>query len=228
MTTDTKTSPKIWLSHTPNIALIPREDPPSPPLPTEPPLVPGGAPSGSPGGSPPWSMELTPWDYWSQTADPDIAGGVGSGINAQNNCGPECIAMSIVHLTDVVLDASYIKDYMHGPNYTGYTSLEDQVKALHYLARTDAHILWPNTKDRWLWTIWKALTLRHPLIGLYYFSAPGAPDGHFRCITGMGSREEIVTADPANGTRRIEPWDTQWQWAQGPLIEINRRRPPLS
>lgn len=169
-------------------------------------------------------MELIPWDYWCQTADPAQDGDGGSGNNAPNDCGPECASMALAYLSGVVLDADYIKDCMKGAGYQGYTSLDDLVRFFHTTARTPASIRTPTSREQWLWTIWHCLTRGHPSIGLFSFSAPGAADGHFRCLVGMGSDRSIISADPWTGSRRVETWDNLWSWAKGPIIEIQRQR----
>ena len=177
------------------------------------------------GGDAPWSIDLNPWDFWSQTNDPARDGDPGSGPNAANNCGPEALAMVVAHLTDVVLDADYILDCMDGPDHIGYTSLEDLARYLTRFCRTQVSIVNPQTKHDWLWQCWKELTLNHPSIALFSFSAPGAPDGHFRPIIGMtNSPPTLITADPANATRRVESWDLAWQWAKNPIILVHRSR----
>src|SRR5579884_3555698 len=55
-------------------------------------------------------VQLQPWYFWTQTADPAMDGDPGSGPNATLDCGPESTAMCLAHLTDVQLDADYIWD----------------------------------------------------------------------------------------------------------------------
>lgn len=174
-------------------------------------------------GGGPWSMELAPWPLWKQGEDWTADGRPDE--NKFNNCGPECVAEVISHLCDVELPADYIHDVVRGEGYHGYLSLADLALFLQKYVKVECKIERPVTKNVWLWTIWKQLTLGHPMIGLFSFTKPGSFDGHFRCVVGMGNDPHVVlTADPWTGKKRRESWTLAWEWAKGPLLLVDRRR----
>jgi hypothetical protein len=169
-------------------------------------------------------MELYPWPYgWCQLRDPAGTGQAGSGPNANNDCGPECCSEVIYYLTAVETSAAYLCDRVKGPDYVGYTSLDDLQQILATVAHTRTGIVQAASKQDWLYRIWKSLTQKRPMIGLFAFSTPGADDGHFRAITGLTPRQ-VITSDPWTGTRRVETYDANWSWSKGAMLQINRRR----
>lgn len=167
----------------------------------------------------PWSIELQPWPFYSQlndwTAD-------GNDDNASYNCGPESVAMVIAYLTGVTLPASFIKDTLYGEGYVGDTSVNANAGFLERYAGTPCDIYSCPTADNLLWTEWSFLKEGRPLIGLFYFDAPGV-GGHFRAVIGM-DEHFVYTADPWTGQKRAEGRLEHWSWSQGILIGCRRSR----
>jgi hypothetical protein len=184
-----------------------------------------------------WSMEKKPWHFWSQMADPAMDGDGGSGPNAPNDCGPEVDSMILKYITDVTLDADYIWDIYsqerkrHGePAGPGYTSFTDSIRfwegyAGAHTLFVDASTLREPTDARpsYFWHVWKALTLDHSIKALRSWSEPGSADGHFEAIIGLDPTS-VITADPANGQRRVWSYDAWWSWSKGSLLIVQRRR----
>jgi len=169
----------------------------------------------------PWNIELKPWPFWSQLSDWTADGQPDE--NAANDCGPESVAMCLKYLTGVELPADYIKDVMYGEGYTGYTDVEHLERFLSRFTETRAVTMTAYTQPHLLWLEWTYLKRGWPLIGLFSFSAPGAPDGHFRAVIGQNAHQAI-TADPWTARRRVESLADHWAWSKGLLIGIQRTR----
>jgi hypothetical protein len=170
----------------------------------------------------PWNIELKPWPFWSQLGDWTAADGQPD-ENAQNDCGPECVAMALKYLTGIEMPADYIKDVMYGEGYTGYTDVAHLERFFNQLTETRVVIMLAYTQAHLLWLEWTYLKRGWPLIGLFSFSAPGAPDGHFRAVIGQNANQAI-TADPWTARRRTESHASHWAWSKGLLIGIQRTR----
>jgi hypothetical protein len=194
-----------------------------------------------PGPSAGWHLELSPWQFWNQTADPARDHDVGSGPNAQNDCGPESLAMCLWYLTNVELDADYIWDTMRPGGELGYTSIDDLQQFLQRYCSIPVDVVrvsatWnAGSAEYWLLLshIYLALEAGHPLIGLYSFTAPNSDDGHFRAIYGMtgtgphggsGGQGHVLTADPATGQSRVETYAEHWGWSKGIVLHLKRKR----
>jgi len=168
-----------------------------------------------------WSIALQPWPFWGQLTDwtadqePDE--------NRVNNCGPESIAMCLKYLTGIEMPADFIKDKILGQNATGYTTVDQLTQYLFPYCETHTTVRTFDNMNDYLWYEWYYLHQGAPLIGLYYFSAPGANDGHWRPVVGM-TPTTVITADPWTGQARTEDYTTHWQWSKGLLIGIDRTR----
>jgi hypothetical protein len=192
---------------------------------------------------PPAAVRLAPWQFWNQLDDPaqdgDTSGPNGSGPNAYNDCGPESDAEILWHLTNVTLDADYIWDCIQqrralsgqttGP---GYTSTQDHIDFFTSVAGTpcrelsvDPSLSFASAEvQSFISAIKRALAHGHPLLGLFSYSAPNAPDGHFRAILGY-NRDHIITGDPLrSGAARVESLTSFWAWSRGWALEIQRKR----
>ncbi|HEV3309869.1 MAG TPA: papain-like cysteine protease family protein [Chloroflexota bacterium] len=169
----------------------------------------------------PWQIELTPWPFWDQLRDP-MPPGIPN-TNDANDCGPESVAMCLRYLTGVSLQADYIKDVIKGANYVGYTGVPDLEAFLRNECETRAETILTTSAANQAWWEWRYLRQGKPLIGLFYGSAPGANDGHFRAVIGQ-THTTAVTADPWTGQRRVETLAEHWAWSKGLLIGVDRKR----
>jgi hypothetical protein len=194
---------------------------------------------------------LSDWQFWRQLSDPAADGDPGSGPNAGLDCGPESVAMCLEHITGIAgvprsgicLDADYVWDVMQTmrrrrgePTGIGYTTVADQERAFPYLCSTKTAVHMVDETQQYqaangtvnaaprdlFWHIWQALIKGHPLIGLFSYTAPNSPDGHFRAIYGI-SPDTIFTADPIAGDRPQNYADF-WAWSKGTVTEVLRSR----
>jgi len=172
----------------------------------------------------PWNVLLKPWPFWSQlhdwTTDPQ------GDVNAQNNCGPESVAMCLRFLTGVSLPAAFVKDVLYGESYVGYTDVPDLEKFFETYCETPATTILTTSAANQAWWEWKFLRQGKPLIGLFYGyqDAQGAlQGGHFRAVIGQ-TRDSVTTADPWTGAARVETVAEHWTWSKGLLIGVDRIR----
>lgn len=167
--------------------------------------------------------ELRPWYFYSQLSDWTADGQPDE--DADNNCGPESLAMCLAHLTDLELPADYIKDTMYGEGYTGYTDFEHAQNWLTRYARITSGLLVTPDPAIAFEHIQAYVQRGHPCIALFWFDIGAQTGGHFSPIQAVDTQARTVTrADPWTGAAEVMSFERWSRGYKGGILELHRRR----
>jgi hypothetical protein len=181
-----------------------RPAPPAPPPPASPPPAP---PPPAPPPPPPPSPEMTQLanfplynqlDDWTTDAD-------GVDENRWNNCGPECVAMCVRHITGVELPADYVKDVMYGQPYVGYTFIPKLVDFLERRCSIPCDTYAGNAQTVLRPVVTAALDQGYPVIALIFLDRQKLTGGHFVVAYGY-SDTHVRLANPLGGFIEDVAW----------------------
>lgn len=168
---------------------------------------------------------LRPWPKFNQlkdwTTDVDQ-----SDENAENNCGPESVAMCLKYLTGVELPADFIKDVMYSPTYTGYSFDDKLSEFMEKRCAIPVKVHSGDARTRLQPIVEGAIDAGFPIIVLYFWEIKKPESGHWA----------PVIAYDEEGCTRLNPWGgaaETWSWAKfeawqklGLCIVLQRARDP--
>ncbi len=135
--------------------------------------------------------------------------------NYENNCGPSCCAMVLMHVTGKRMYPDQIADWMRGEDHKGYTFVEDQTKFL------SAHGVPSVTRQAGSLEEYQRI-LRDQVdngrlaIVLVYFDWEDNTGGHFEVVYKVDEPgAEVGCINPWRGTSPDFTWRNLWENSKG-------------
>lgn len=135
--------------------------------------------------------------------------------NYENNCGPSCCAMVLMHVTGKKMYPDEIADWMRGENHKGYTFVEDLTRFLtaHGVPSVSKQA---NSLEEYQRILRDQVDNGRLAIILVYWNWDTNEGGHFEVVYKVDEPgAEVGCINPWRGTQPDFTWRNLWENSKG-------------